>query len=323
MSTKIYDYIKSVPDKRDYRFGDSNIDASRLSENSEKPFYKIKVARIEQQGALSSCVSFGMTTAFEHLVQTLCNDNDFQASPLYNYTQSRILDSENLSEDIGTTLRSGCGNLRLTGICRDSVWPYTRTNSFLSIPENVTREASLLSGMIDYFEVNRNRQVIKYIVGDLNLLIPFGFTVYTSFESDKVYETGDVPMPDMTKEKILGGHCCNITGWDDDRQVYFFVNSYGKEWGNDGEGTIPYAYFENYDLVTEAKVLFPRENFAEKYQAYKNTIENFSPTTTRTFIPSWFVIIIISIFFVLFGAIICYYGLRMSNVRSYHSSTDV
>ena len=57
----------------------------------------------------------------------------------------------------------------------------------------------------------------------------------------EVDHTGDVPMPGHN-EKVAGGHDVAIVGWNDDKQRFYFANSWGWQWGVQGYGTIPYAY---------------------------------------------------------------------------------
>jgi C1A family cysteine protease len=54
----------------------------------------------------------------------------------------------------------------------------------------------------------------------------FGFTVYESFESDTVAQTGIVPMP-AQGEQVLGGHCVVAVGYDDTQRRFIVRNSWG------------------------------------------------------------------------------------------------
>ena len=69
----------------------------------------------------------------------------------------------------------------------------------------------------------------------------FGFTVYESFESDSVAESGVVLMPDVS-ESALGGHAVMAVGYDDASKRFLIRNSWGAEWGIAGYFTMPYAY---------------------------------------------------------------------------------
>ena len=75
----------------------------------------------------------------------------------------------------------------------------------------------------------------------------FGFTVYESFESDAVAQSGHAPMPGPG-EKVLGGHAVMAVGYDDSQQWFIIRNSWGTEWGMEGYFTLPYDYLANDNL---------------------------------------------------------------------------
>jgi C1A family cysteine protease len=71
--------------------------------------------------------------------------------------------------------------------------------------------------------------------------IVIGFTVYESFETPEVAQTGDAPLPQMG-EKVLGGHAVLVVGYDDATSRFILRNSWGEGWGKNGYFTLPYAY---------------------------------------------------------------------------------
>lgn len=56
---------------------------------------------------------------------------------------------------------------------------------------------------------------------------------------------GVVPMPYFW-ERSLGGHSVTIVGYSNQAQTLKFLNSWGKEWGDDGLGCLPYKYVDKY-----------------------------------------------------------------------------
>ncbi|EQC43745.1 C1 family peptidase [Bacteriovorax sp. Seq25_V] len=42
------------------------------------------------------------------------------------------------------------------------------------------------------------------------------------------------------------GHAILLTGYDDEREVFFFKNSWGESWGNEGYGEISFEYINKY-----------------------------------------------------------------------------
>jgi C1A family cysteine protease len=69
----------------------------------------------------------------------------------------------------------------------------------------------------------------------------FGFTVYESFESAAVANSGHAPMP-APSERAIGGHAVMAVGYEDANQWFLVRNSWGRGWGLAGYFTLPYAY---------------------------------------------------------------------------------
>ena len=78
----------------------------------------------------------------------------------------------------------------------------------------------------------------------------FGFTVYASFESDTVAQSGIVPMP-TPGEKTMGGHAVMAVGYDDPTQRFIVRNSWGDGWGMKGYFTIPFGYLLDQNLSSD------------------------------------------------------------------------
>jgi len=78
----------------------------------------------------------------------------------------------------------------------------------------------------------------------LNAGFPFvvGIEVYSSFESQSVTNTSILPMPNLKKDKLLGGHAVLVCGYDDAHQWWIVRNSWGTSWGDKGYFYLPYAY---------------------------------------------------------------------------------
>ncbi len=65
-------------------------------------------------------------------------------------------------------------------------------------------------------------------------------------------QSGDVYHDETLRKQCLnntatcGGHSILITGYDLDKGVFFFKNSWGADWGNNGYGTMTIATFDRY-----------------------------------------------------------------------------
>ena len=72
-----------------------------------------------------------------------------------------------------------------------------------------------------------------------------GIDVYSSFESEETLKSGIIPVPNPEKESLLGGHCVALYGYNDEKQVFIMMNSWGTDVGQQGWFTIPYSYISN------------------------------------------------------------------------------
>ena len=77
---------------------------------------------------------------------------------------------------------------------------------------------------------------------------------------------GMVPMPKFW-QKSQGGHSVAVIGFDYQKQVLMFINSWGTDWGNNGIGYLPYKYFDKY--IIEAWSIQTKINESEKEEKNK------------------------------------------------------
>ena len=78
----------------------------------------------------------------------------------------------------------------------------------------------------------------------------FGFTVYESFESPAVAQSGHAPMPGPN-ERTVGGHAVLAVGYDDASLTFLVRNSWGAGWGMAGYFTMPYTYLVQPGLASD------------------------------------------------------------------------
>ncbi|MCX6716292.1 MAG: hypothetical protein NT077_04780 [Candidatus Taylorbacteria bacterium] len=72
---------------------------------------------------------------------------------------------------------------------------------------------------------------------------------FDCFESIYSAKDGHVPLPQIGERKI-GSHCVCIYKYSREEKCFYFRNSWGKDWGDKGNGTLPFSYFEH-GLINE------------------------------------------------------------------------
>jgi C1A family cysteine protease len=163
---------------------------------------------------------------------------------VYQATQRLMGALGNGSVDLRSTLKA----IVAFGIPYEQRWPYD--------VEKVNEEpAAFLYAFAGRFQSiryvrldGRNRtgkQTLAIVKSLLNAGFPsvFGFSVPTSISSD-----GDIPYR-PTFDMVQGGQAVLAVGYDDQRLsstkgALQIRNSWGRDWGEDGYGWLPYAYVE-------------------------------------------------------------------------------
>jgi C1A family cysteine protease len=141
-------------------------------------------------------------------------------------------------------LRDGIKTLAKQGVCAEKLWPYA-IKKFATKPTAACYTQALQHTISSYQRLSTTAEMRACLADGYPFV--FGFTVYESFESDAVANTGTVPMPGKS-ERVLGGHAVCAVGYDDKSQRFIVRNSWGTEWGRKGYCTMPYAYLANRNL---------------------------------------------------------------------------
>jgi C1A family cysteine protease len=204
---------------------------------------------VYDQKQLGSCTANSLAAAmeFDLLKQKVA---DFMPSRLFIYYNERVIE-HTVQEDAGGMLRDGMKTLNKLGVPHESLWPYSDANPgpFQEKPSAAAFQDALKHKATAYQRIPRNLRAMK---GRLASGFPFvfGFTVYASFESKEVAQTGEVPMPGPSEE-TLGGHAVLAVGYDDGSQRFIVRNSWGPNWGKHGYFTLPYAYLLDEQLSSD------------------------------------------------------------------------
>ena len=200
--------------------------------------------KVYDQGQAGSCVANGVAGQIERLL-SIEGIPVFTPSRLAMYWFGRVLEGTTKS-DSGLVITDEMKALTKFGYCDEKLWPYNLKNLYKDPPQTVvadcaTRTAEKYQAVAD----NENGVFGAMLAGYMPC---FGFTVFTSFESDAAANTGVMPMP-KKGESVLGGHCVDAVGWDIGADKLFCRNSWGSAWGADlGSGergyfTMPLSKF--------------------------------------------------------------------------------
>lgn len=240
-----YGWKKQLPDHRDKIFKLNPVISANLPNYVDHRKSGFMPA-VYDQGQLGSCTANSIAGAleFDRAKQKL---DVWTPSRLFIYYYERLMEGT-VNSDSGAAIRDGYKVINTTGYAKETTWPY-QINKFNIKPNaNAQTEATTYKS-VSYQSVDQNEISIKSVLAE-GYVISFGISVFESFESRDVASNGIVPMP-STNESSLGGHAILLVGYDDNRKLYIFRNSWGNQWGDNGYGYLPYDYVHNQDLSSD------------------------------------------------------------------------
>ena len=195
------------------------------------------------QGNLGSCTAHGTGRIWSHRYAVeKATQNPPIPSRLFIYYNERALDGT-IGQDAGAAVSDGLNVLANLGAPLESDWPYDVSQFAIKPPDQAYTDA-LQEIALQYEAVNVDLTSIKQALAAGNP-ITMGFTVFESFEESWAVP-GMMPMPNPS-EQVLGGHCVCMDGYDDSKNAFHCMNSWGTGWGLSGGFWMPYANLTNCD----------------------------------------------------------------------------
>lgn len=236
-----FNYKFQEKDERDYiyKLNDKEVDEFFFLAD-----YKAFLPLVLDQGNLGSCVANAVFAAFY-----IQSSGNIQLSRLQLYMCTRAIDGSSLISDSGATIRGCMKAISNYGISNESIYPYIIKNfNKLAPSQSFTNLYSLTN--FKYTFINQKLLDLQQVLNS-SIPIVFGIYIYSSFFSTNASKYGIIPMPNTKKEKLQGGHCIVLIGYDNTKQVFKFLNSWGTSWGDAGYGYLPYAYVLSTSLSSD------------------------------------------------------------------------
>lgn len=238
---RVYGWMPDLPDARDRVFSAAPRIAAALPAGVD---LRPQCPPVYNQGQLGSCSANAIAGAhqFDQIKQARqAGNNGFVPSRLFIYYNERAIEGT-VNSDSGATLRDGIKTIVRQGVCPETQWPYI-IGKFTAKPTPTCYAAALKSQGLLYRNVVQSREQIRGALAS-GYPVAFGFSVYETFESETVTNTGVVPMP-RPGESLLGGHAVMAVGYDDNNRWFIVRNSWAATWGDKGYCYMPYAYVTN------------------------------------------------------------------------------
>ncbi len=249
---KGYGWAPDLPDHRDIMYGAVRKKPAKLPSAVD---LRPVCPPVADQGQLGSCTGNALAGALEFL-EMKDNDPYTDLSRLFIYYDERAFE-HTVASDSGAQIRDGIKTLAKKGVCSEKCWPYDISKFTVKPPAPCFKEAA--THKITTYARLQNVDEMKVCLAEGYPFV-FGFSVYESFESQEVAQTGIVQMP-QPDEKQVGGHAVVGVGYDDSQNRFIVRNSWGDTWGMKGYFTIPYDYLGNTNLADDFWTIRREEGF--------------------------------------------------------------
>lgn len=253
-----YGWIPDLPDHRDFMYA-----APRGILQVLPPQIDLTPVcpPVYDQLALGSCTAnaIGGAHQFEQMKQ-IAPEAAFTPSRLFIYWNER----RDKTSDSGAMIRDGIKSVVKQGVCPEDEWPYDIAQ-FANKPPQPCYDDAMKHQVVSYHRLLPLLNQMKGCLADGYPFV-FGFSVYESFESTAVTQTGIVPMPG-SDESMIGGHAVMAVGYDDATQRFIVRNSWGAAWGKKGYCFMPYTYLTDPNLAADMWTIRMVEVCVDKLQA--------------------------------------------------------
>lgn len=265
-------YLPDVPDHRDKTFrtilelkddgkklsGEALLRHAELVERVEAklPSYVNlidtgKLTPIEDQGQIGSCTAHAVIGLAEYLIKTGTGIvTDLSRMFLYKATRNLM----GVQGDTGAYIRTTIKAMAAFGVPPEERWPYTA--DLLDYEPMAFQYAyaanfkAMKYARLDAYGLT-TKDILDHVKRALAAGFPaaFGFPVHDSIRR-VTWDTPWIPLPGGREDPQVGGHAVLAVGYDDSIEVpgqsepgvLIMRNSWGKGWGREGYGYLPYYY---------------------------------------------------------------------------------
>lgn len=215
---------------------------------------KKHLPKVINQENIGLCTGAGTTRALKTRMNATNYKWPFTPSALDLYAKVRTYEGTPLSEDSGASIPDIFKVLNSLGVCPEDSnpawsWPFDLSKWNVD-PPKACDDAALKHKLVKYMRVQNTSSSIKTALC-MGLPLVIGIAVYESFESEKVAQTGIIPMPGLF-DSLLGYHCMFLWGYGEKRADHVDGrNSWGTKWGDGGNFHIPMKFLCDQSLTTD------------------------------------------------------------------------
>ena len=211
----------------------------------------------QNQGKQGSCVAWSSVYAARTIVEAASTGqtgNNTAYSPAFVYNNIALEDCQ------GSYIQKAMEFMANKGVLPLNKFPYDDQDCSRQASSSLMNEAAGnrmhgFTRLTETEDVNgiNIRAVKEHLAKDAPVVI--GMMVGGTFMQDMMGKDTWAPSDDDRSQMGFGGHALCVIGYDDRRQAFQIMNSWGSEWGNNGVAWVRYADFK--EFVREAYGIDP------------------------------------------------------------------
>ena len=193
-----------------------------------------KMPPVGNQGIQQSCVAWAIAYALKSYQEKVELGQQYLFSPSYIYNQI------NNGINAPTYVTDALNLLSDQGVCRFDEMPYNE-NDWTSKPTATAKEDA------KKFRIDFWRQVNVQDIKEVKAQLAAGYPVIIGAEVSQEFVNDGFEKKAAfvwtSAGTASGGHCMLLVGYDDNKGAFKVMNSWGKDWGDNGFGWIDYKFF--------------------------------------------------------------------------------
>lgn len=218
-----------------------------------------KMSPVRDQGNENTCVGFAVVAVKEWDEKK--KRKKVILSPRFIYCQARKIPKAPSTG--GTSIRNALRVLQNQGVCTEKCFPYKPHSDEDPFGDDYVEPCTAPG---DNPCAKAQKEAAKYKIptylklADANLQVSggldnikqslhmdgpcvLGVLVYEKWMKSPTQKDGIIKMP-SPNERDIGLHAVCAVGYDDQKKLVKFKNSWGIKWGDKGYGYLPYDYFD-------------------------------------------------------------------------------
>ena len=215
---------------------------------------------------LESCTANAVCAAYTYDLIKQHEIVTFNPSRLFLYYNTRVQVEKRNPQSKTASLRDTVKAMSKIGVCLEDSWKYDAKQVAIKPSAQCYKEAEG-NKIKSYHRIDQSND-INQLRACLNAGSPFvfSFIVYPSFY--QAPPSGVVPVPtasEKSKNPHPPGHACVAVGYNDKSKTIRVLNSWGKNWGDNGFFYMPYDYITDRSLCYDFwKIEFVQEKWGAR-----------------------------------------------------------